>query len=105
MQQIRCIKSQKGLSDPPTFDGIHIVNHIIEDDVSFHSSDEDFASGSLGQGDSHYSLTKKHAKRMLVPSDLDSSDSDTEILDILVDSDVVVQKPVAKRTEPYSTTV
>ncbi|XP_040215960.1 ecotropic viral integration site 5 protein homolog isoform X4 [Rana temporaria] len=103
--EIRCIKSQKGLSDPPTFDGIHIVNHIIEDDVSFHSSDEDFASGSLGQGDGHYSLTKKHAKLMLVPSDLDSSDSDTEILDILVDSDVVVQKPVAKRTEPYSTTV
>ncbi|XP_073449243.1 ecotropic viral integration site 5 protein homolog isoform X3 [Aquarana catesbeiana] len=103
--EIHCIKSQKGLSDPPTFDGIHIVNHIIGDDVSFHSSDEDFASGSLGQGEGHYSLPKKHAKLMLVPSDLDSSDSDTEVLDILVDSDVVVQKPVAKRTESYSTTV
>lgn len=73
--------------------------------MSFHSSDEDFASGSLGQGEGHYSLPKKHAKLMLVPSDLDSSDSDTEVLDILVDSDVVVQKPVAKRTESYSTTV
>ncbi|XP_077309041.1 ecotropic viral integration site 5 protein homolog isoform X2 [Lithobates pipiens] len=103
--EIRCIKSQKGLSDPPTFDGIHIVNHIIGDDVSFHSSDEDYASGSLGQGEGHYSLPKKHAKLMLVPSDLDSSDSDTEVLDILVDSDVVDQKPVAKRTESYSTTV
>ncbi|XP_018420583.1 PREDICTED: ecotropic viral integration site 5 protein homolog isoform X1 [Nanorana parkeri] len=103
--EIRCLKSQKGLSDPPTFDGIHIVNHMIGDDVSFHSSDEDFATGSLGQGDVHYGLTKKHAKMMLVPSDLDSSDSDAEELDILADSDAVIQKPVATRTESYSTAV
>ncbi|XP_072276898.1 ecotropic viral integration site 5 protein homolog [Pyxicephalus adspersus] len=103
--EIRCLKSQKGLSDPPTFDGIHIVNHIIGDDVSFHSSDEDFATGSIRHGDVHYGLANKHAKMMLVPSDLDSSDSDTEELDVLANSDVVVQKAATKRTESYSTTV
>ncbi|KAM5147917.1 ecotropic viral integration site 5 protein homolog isoform 1-T1 [Mantella aurantiaca] len=103
--EIHCLKSQKGLSDQPTFDGIHIVNHMIGDDVSLHSSDEDFATGSLRQGNAHYGLAKKHAKMMLAPSDLDSSDSDPEELAILSNSDVVVQKPVAKRTESYSTTV
>ncbi|XP_075689321.1 ecotropic viral integration site 5 protein homolog isoform X4 [Rhinoderma darwinii] len=103
--EIQFLKSQRGLQGQHTFDGIHIVNHIIEDDVSFHSSDEDFATSSLQQGGIHYGLAKKHGKMVLVPSDLDSSDSDPEELTIITDSNGVVPKQMAKRTESYSTTV
>ncbi|XP_075038473.1 ecotropic viral integration site 5 protein homolog isoform X2 [Mixophyes fleayi] len=103
--EIRCLKSQRGFPGQPTFDGIHIVNHIIGDDVSFHSSDEDFATGSLRQGDVHYGLTQTHGKMTLVPSDSDSSDSDVEDQNIMADSNGVVPKQMTKRTESYSTTV
>ncbi|XP_040264591.1 ecotropic viral integration site 5 protein homolog isoform X5 [Bufo bufo] len=103
-QEIQYLKSQKGLQGHHAFDGIHIVNHIIGDDVSFHSSDEDFATSSLQRG-GHYGLAKKHGKMVLVPSDLESSDSDPEELAIITDSNGVVPKPNAKRTESYSTTV
>ncbi|KAM9326757.1 ecotropic viral integration site 5 protein homolog isoform 2-T2 [Gastrophryne carolinensis] len=99
--EIRGLKTMKGLPDQPTFDGIHIVNHVIGNDAS--SSDEDFAPGSLEQRGVHYGLTKKHGKIML-PSNLGSSDSDEE-LTIPADSTVVLQKPVANRAEAYSTTV
>ncbi|KAG8555693.1 hypothetical protein GDO81_017780 [Engystomops pustulosus] len=102
--EIQCLKGQRGRQDQRTFDGIHIVSHMIGDDVSFHSSDEDFATSSLQQG-GHYSLAKTHGKIVLVPSDLDSSDSDPEELSIITDSNGVVPKPMAKRTESYSTTV
>ncbi|XP_071983982.1 ecotropic viral integration site 5 protein homolog isoform X3 [Engystomops pustulosus] len=102
--EIQCLKGQRGRQDQRTFDGIHIVSHMIGDDVSFHSSDEDFATSSLQQG-GHYSLAKTHGKIVLVPSDLDSSDSDPEELSIITDSNGVVSKPMAKRTESYSTTV
>ncbi|XP_044156440.1 ecotropic viral integration site 5 protein homolog isoform X4 [Bufo gargarizans] len=103
-QEIQYLKSQKGLQGQHAFDGIHIVNHIIGDDVSFHSSDEDFATSSLQRG-GHYGLANKHGKMVLVPSDLESSDSDPEELAIITDSNGVVPKPMAKRTESYSTTV
>ncbi|XP_063795955.1 ecotropic viral integration site 5 protein homolog isoform X5 [Pseudophryne corroboree] len=103
--EIRCRKSQRGFTDQPTFDGIHIVNHIIGDDVSFHSSDEDYASGTLRQGDVHYGLAQTHGKLGLVPSDLDSSESDVEELSITADSNGVAPKQMTKRTESYSTTV
>lgn len=34
------MKGQRGLSSQPTFDGIHIINHYV-DDGSYQSSDED----------------------------------------------------------------
>ncbi|XP_069823785.1 ecotropic viral integration site 5 protein homolog [Dendropsophus ebraccatus] len=104
--EIQCLQSQRGLPDQRTFDGIHIVSHMIGDDVSFHSSDEDFATGSLPSAGVHYGLAKQHGKMVLVPSDLDSSDSDPEDLTIMTDSNGVVPKAMAaKRTESYSTTV
>ncbi|KAM4629373.1 ecotropic viral integration site 5 protein homolog isoform 2-T2 [Polymixia lowei] len=39
--EICCLKGQRGLPNQPTFDGIHIVNHYVGDDESYHSSDED----------------------------------------------------------------
>ncbi|KAG9483154.1 ecotropic viral integration site 5 protein homolog isoform X3 [Eleutherodactylus coqui] len=99
--EIQCVKSQRGLQDQRTFDGIHIVNHMIGDDVSFHSSDEDFATSSLQLGAVHY------GKMALIPSDLNdtSSDSDPEELTIITDSSSMVPKQMATRTESYSTTV
>lgn len=78
---------------------------MIGDDVSFHSSDEDFATSSLQPGGVHYGLAKSHGEMVLVPSDLDSSDSDPEEITILTDPNGVVPKQMATRTESYSTTV
>ncbi|XP_041646803.1 ecotropic viral integration site 5 protein homolog isoform X4 [Cheilinus undulatus] len=39
--EICCLKGQRGLANPPTFDGIHIVNHYTGNDRSYQSSDED----------------------------------------------------------------
>uniref|UniRef100_A0A667Y552 Ecotropic viral integration site 5 n=1 Tax=Myripristis murdjan TaxID=586833 RepID=A0A667Y552_9TELE len=39
--EICCLKGQRGLPSQPNFDGIHIVNHYVGDDESYHSSDED----------------------------------------------------------------
>ncbi|KAM4023021.1 ecotropic viral integration site 5 protein homolog isoform 5-T6 [Anomaloglossus baeobatrachus] len=104
-QEIHSLKGHRGLQGQHTFDGIHIVNHIIGDDVSYHSSDEDLATSSLQTEGVHYGLAKNHRKLVLVPSDLDSSDSDPEELAIITDSNGVVPKQMAKRTESYSTTV
>ncbi|XP_069593672.1 ecotropic viral integration site 5 protein homolog isoform X3 [Ranitomeya imitator] len=104
-QEVQCLKGHRGLQGQHTFDGIHIVNHIIGDDVSFHSSDEDFATSSLQPEAVHYGLAKNHKKLVLLPSDLDSSDSDPEELTIITDSNGVVPKQIGKRPESYSTTV
>ncbi|GCB81256.1 hypothetical protein scyTo_0021808, partial [Scyliorhinus torazame] len=39
--QIRLFKGQGSFQSPMSFDGIHIVNHMVADDESIHSSDED----------------------------------------------------------------
>ncbi|OCT82857.1 ecotropic viral integration site 5 protein-like isoform X1 [Xenopus laevis] len=105
--EIKCLNSQKGLPDQPTFDGIHIVNHIIGggDDESFHSSDEEYAGGRLQEGNVQFHLHSRHDKMALAPSGSDSSDSDTEVLSIVTDSNGMVLNQTGKRTESYSTTV
>ncbi|XP_051866806.1 ecotropic viral integration site 5 protein homolog isoform X4 [Pristis pectinata] len=44
--EVMCLKGQRDFSDRHTFDRIHIVNHIADDD-SFHSSDEDLIPTAL----------------------------------------------------------
>uniref|UniRef100_A0A673AF69 Rab-GAP TBC domain-containing protein n=1 Tax=Sphaeramia orbicularis TaxID=375764 RepID=A0A673AF69_9TELE len=39
--EICCLKGQRGMANQPTFDGIHVINHYVGDDESYHSSDED----------------------------------------------------------------
>lgn len=70
--------------------------------MSFHSSDEDYGTSSLQPEGVFYDLAKKRGKMVLVTAS-DSSDSDPEDLAIITDG--VVPKPMAKRTESYSTTV
>ncbi|KAM4641493.1 ecotropic viral integration site 5 protein homolog isoform 4-T4 [Discoglossus pictus] len=104
--EIMCLKSQRGFPDQPTFDGIHIVNHIIGDDESFHSSDEDIGAGCLHDNEVRFHLHKRPSGKMeLGPTGLDSSDSDTDGLSSAADSNGMVPKQISKRTESYSTTV
>nr|XP_033771967.1 ecotropic viral integration site 5 protein homolog isoform X7 [Geotrypetes seraphini] len=105
--EIRCLKGQKGFSGQPTFDGIHIVSHLIEDDESFHSSDEDFISSSLQEGGVHFHLQRRTGQIALGPAVEDSSDSDAEegILDNGNRNGIIQKQKEQKRVESYSTTV
>nr|XP_014347282.1 PREDICTED: ecotropic viral integration site 5 protein homolog isoform X5 [Latimeria chalumnae] len=70
--EIRCLKGQRDFSDQPTFDGIHIVTHLIGNE-SFHSSDEDELSNCIREDGVCF---QHHIK--LDPTAEDSSDSDRE---------------------------
>lgn len=53
--EIQLFKGQGHFQTPLSFDGIHIVNHMVEDDEFIHSSDEDLLPSPMGvsglQGD------------------------------------------------------
>ncbi|XP_069334315.1 ecotropic viral integration site 5 protein homolog isoform X2 [Eulemur rufifrons] len=104
--ELRCLKGQRGFSGQPPFDGIHIVNHLIGDDESFHSSDEDFIDNSLQESGIGFPLHRKSGPMSLDPAVADGSESDTEdsVLETR-ESDGVVQKEWPPRRESYSTTV
>ncbi|XP_053326214.1 ecotropic viral integration site 5 protein homolog isoform X3 [Spea bombifrons] len=103
--ELQCLKSKRGFQDQPTFDGIHIVNHIVGDDESLHSSDEDYLAAALQEGDGCFHLHKRSGKLVLGNPRVDSSDSDTEGLSIATDANGRANKQISKRTESYSTTV
>ncbi|XP_067394572.1 ecotropic viral integration site 5 protein homolog isoform X3 [Emydura macquarii macquarii] len=105
--EIRCLKGQRGISDQPTFDGIHIVNHLIGDDESLHSSDEDFISNSIQEGGVHFHLPRRSGQMALDPTVVDSSDSDTEegVLDTVDVDKIIPKRKNQQRMESYSTTV
>ncbi|XP_053892592.1 ecotropic viral integration site 5 protein homolog isoform X4 [Malaclemys terrapin pileata] len=105
--EIRCLKGQKGFSDQPTFDGIHIVNHLIGDDESFHSSDEDFISNSIQEDRVRFHLHRRTGQMTLAPTVVDSSDSDTEegVLDTGDTDEIIPKQKNQQRMESYSTTV
>ncbi|XP_067876954.1 EVI5-like protein isoform X2 [Heterodontus francisci] len=46
--EIRLFKGQGSFQTPMSFDGIHIVNHMVADDESIHSSDEDLLPSPIG---------------------------------------------------------
>lgn len=101
--QIRCLKGKKPFPGPHTFDGIHIVNHLIGDDESLHSSDEDFISNHVQESGVHFHLHRRTGPMDLTPAAANSSDSDTENTET---PDTIVQKENnQKRVESYSTTV
>uniref|UniRef100_A0A8C8I1A1 Rab-GAP TBC domain-containing protein n=1 Tax=Oncorhynchus tshawytscha TaxID=74940 RepID=A0A8C8I1A1_ONCTS len=75
--EIRCLKGQRGssMSNQPAFDGIHIVNHYIPDDESYHSSDEDT---SLGKTPSHLDHQHSSISRIRLHPSLGLGDTDSE---------------------------
>ncbi|XP_078285571.1 EVI5-like protein isoform X5 [Rhinoraja longicauda] len=46
--EIQLFKGQGHFQTPLSFDGIHIVNHMVEDDEFIHSSDEDLLPSPMG---------------------------------------------------------
>uniref|UniRef100_A0A8D2HB07 Ecotropic viral integration site 5 n=1 Tax=Urocitellus parryii TaxID=9999 RepID=A0A8D2HB07_UROPR len=104
--ELRCLKGQRGFSGQPPFDGIHIVNHLIGDDESFHSSDEDFIDNSLQESGIGFPLHRKSGPMSLDPTVADGSESETE--DSVLEnreSHRRIQEERPPRRESHSTTV
>ncbi|KAJ8375283.1 hypothetical protein SKAU_G00058630 [Synaphobranchus kaupii] len=74
--EIRCLKGQRGLTNPPTFDGIHIVNHYMGDDESYHSSDDDVGKDLLC-GAPPLFMSPQDARRIVLHPNL-AEDTDSE---------------------------
>uniref|UniRef100_A0A8C7EU62 Ecotropic viral integration site 5 n=1 Tax=Neovison vison TaxID=452646 RepID=A0A8C7EU62_NEOVI len=104
--ELRCLKGQRVFSGQPPFDGIHIVSHLIGDDESFHSSDEDFMDDSLRESGVGFPLHRKSGPMSLDPAVADGSESETEDSALETrDSNRVARKEQPPRRESYSTTV
>ncbi|XP_022352430.1 ecotropic viral integration site 5 protein homolog isoform X2 [Enhydra lutris kenyoni] len=104
--ELRCLKGQRVFSGQPPFDGIHIVNHLIGDDESFHSSDEDFMNDSLRESGVGFPFHRKSGPMSLDPTVADGSESETEDSALETrDSNRVARKEQPPRRESYSTTV
>lgn len=105
--ELRCLKGQRGFSGQPPFDGIHIVNHLIGDDESFHSSDEDFLDNSLQESGVGFPLHRKSGPMSLDPTVADGSESETEdsVLETRETDRVAQKERRPRRKESYSTTV
>ncbi|XP_032073450.1 ecotropic viral integration site 5 protein homolog isoform X3 [Thamnophis elegans] len=101
--EITCLKSKKTFPGTNTFDGIHIVNHLVGDDESLHSSDEDFISNHIQEHGIHFHLHSRTGHMERNPTVADSSDSDTENTESL--STNTEKENNKKRMESYSTTV
>ncbi|XP_058034455.1 ecotropic viral integration site 5 protein homolog isoform X2 [Ahaetulla prasina] len=101
--EITCLKSKKTFPGTNTFDGIHIVNHLIGDDESLHSSDEDFISNHIQEHGIHFHLHSRTGHMERNPTVADSSDSDTENTESL--STNTEKENNKKRMESYSTMV
>ncbi|XP_034293129.1 ecotropic viral integration site 5 protein homolog isoform X3 [Pantherophis guttatus] len=101
--EITCLKSKKTFPGTNTFDGIHIVNHLLGDDESLHSSDEDFISNHIQEHGIHFHLHSRTGHMERNPTVADSSDSDTENTESL--STNTEKENNKKRMESYSTTV
>ncbi|XP_054448111.1 ecotropic viral integration site 5 protein homolog isoform X2 [Pteronotus mesoamericanus] len=105
--ELRCLKGQRGFSGQPPFDGIHIVNHLIGDDESFHSSDEDFIDNSLQESGIGFPLHRKSGPMSLDPAVADGSESETEdsVMETRESNQVARKDRPPRKRESYSTTV
>ncbi|XP_064344786.1 ecotropic viral integration site 5 protein homolog isoform X3 [Camelus dromedarius] len=105
--ELRCLKGQRGFSSQPPFDGIHIVNHLIGDDESFHSSDEEFIDNSLQESGVGFPLHRKSGLTSLDPTVADGSESDAEdsVPEAREGHGGSQKERPPRRRESYSTTV
>ncbi|XP_037017914.2 ecotropic viral integration site 5 protein homolog isoform X2 [Artibeus jamaicensis] len=105
--ELRCLKGQRGFSGQPPFDGIHIVNHLIGDDESFHSSDEDFIDNSLRESGIGFPLHRKSGPMSLDPAVASGSESETEdsVVETRESNQVARKDQPSRKRESYSTTV
>ncbi|KAM8791164.1 ecotropic viral integration site 5 protein homolog isoform 2-T2 [Rhynchonycteris naso] len=105
--ELQCLKGRRGFSGQPPFDGIHIVNHLIGDDESFHSSDEDFIDNSLRESGIGFPLHRKSGPMSLNPAVADGSESDTEdsVMETRESSQAAQKEQLPRKRGSYSTTV
>ncbi|KAM5322786.1 ecotropic viral integration site 5 protein homolog isoform 6-T10 [Glossophaga mutica] len=105
--ELRCLKGQRGFSGQPPFDGIHIVNHLIGDDESFHSSDEDFIDNSLRESGIGFPFHRKSGPMSLDPAVASGSESETEddVVETKESNRVARKDQPPRKRESYSTTV
>ncbi|XP_045440299.1 ecotropic viral integration site 5 protein homolog isoform X8 [Pipistrellus kuhlii] len=105
--ELRCLKGQRGFLGQPPFDGIHIVNHLIGDDESSHSSDEDLIDNSLRESGIGFPLHRKSGARSEAPTVADGSESETEdsVMETREGSQVDQKERLPGKRESYSTTV
>ncbi|CAO2639020.1 Ecotropic viral integration site 5 protein homolog [Lemmus lemmus] len=105
--ELRCLKGQRSFSSQPPFDGIHIVSHLIGEDESFPSSDEEFMDGSLQKSGLAFPLHGKSSSMSLDPASADGSESEAEDGGVLgtqpSDHEVPGEQPPQRGS--YSTTV
>lgn len=104
--ELRCLKGQRGFSSQPPFDGIHIINHLMGDDESFHSSDEEFIDDPLQESGVGFPLHRKSGLMSLDPAVADGSESEAEDCALKPrGSSQAAQKERPPKRESYSTTV
>lgn len=104
--ELRCLKGQRGFSSQPPFDGIHIINHLMGDDESFHSSDEEFIDNPLQESGVGFPLHGKSGLMSLDPAVADGSESEAEDCALKTrGSSQAAQKERPPKRESYSTTV
>lgn len=104
--ELRCLKGQRGFSSQPPFDGIHIINHLMGDDESFHSSDEEFIDNPLQESGVGFPLHRKSGLMSLDPAVADGSESEAEDCALKPrGSSQAAQKERPPKRESYSTTV
>lgn len=104
--ELRCLKGQRGFSSQPPFDGIHIINHLMGDDESFHSSDEEFIDNPLQESGVGFPLHGKSGLMSLDPAVADGSESEAEDCALKPrGSSQAAQKERPPKRESYSTTV
>ncbi|XP_060237083.1 ecotropic viral integration site 5 protein homolog isoform X5 [Meriones unguiculatus] len=104
--ELRCLKGQRSFSRQPPFDGVHIVSHLLGDDDSFHSSDEDFIDSPLQERGIAFPVHGKSGPVSLNPGLADDSESEAEdgVLGIQGgDREGPEEQPPQR--ESYSTTV
>nr|XP_029132953.1 ecotropic viral integration site 5 protein homolog isoform X2 [Labrus bergylta] len=82
--EICCLKGQRGLANPPTFDGIHIVNHYVRDDRSYQSSDEDGVKDPILQDSQQRSGGRIRLRPNLPDTDSEEDEEDDEALRLSV---------------------
>ncbi|XP_060886600.1 EVI5-like protein isoform X2 [Labrus mixtus] len=82
--EICCLKGQRGLANPPTFDGIHIVNHYVRDDRSYQSSDEDGVKDPILQDSQQRSGSRIRLRPNLPDTDSEEDEEDDEALRLSV---------------------
>lgn len=105
--ELRCLKGQRGFLGQPPFDGIHIVNHLIGDDESSHSSDEDLIENSLRESGIGFPLHGKSGVMPVAPTVADGSESETEdsVMETREGNRVDQKEQLPGKRGSYSTTV